>query len=55
MAAMKDNPEVFSADTWLPENADAARYKILKKHVASYRNKDTSTQRVSLTADPAQT
>ena len=55
MAAMKDNPEVFSADTWLPENADAARYKILKKHVASYRHTDTSTQRVSLTADPAQT
>ena len=55
MEAMKDDPTFCKPDTFLPDDADAAVYKILKWHLERFKSTDMRSQSVELTANVAET
>ena len=52
--AMKDDPTLCKPDKFLPDNADAAMYNFLKRHLERFKSTDMRSQSVKLTANVAE-
>ena len=53
MGAMKCVPELYKPDPFMPDNEDAAMYKILRRHLEGFKKTDKRSQSVELTANVA--
>jgi hypothetical protein len=52
--AMKDDPTLCKPDELLLDNADAAMYDILRRHLERFKSTDMRSQSVELTANVAE-